>query len=165
MPGDQRNWRPLAYWLFDTCLSNSYVIWRSRQPQDVLASCRTHEHFTTLLIKQLLAVRDPTPTPPLSPRRTRQMSNHQPCQMERRGFCAWGRLQPQECQGRRTETLRVPRKPLSEISGNRRRINRLQKPKRVQTGCKLCIVHLCIKQDCFHKYHAQLYRNHIENAI
>ena len=33
---DKRVWRPLTYWLFDTCLTNSYIIWRSLQPKDVL---------------------------------------------------------------------------------------------------------------------------------
>jgi hypothetical protein len=35
---ETRNWRPLAYWLFDTCLVNSYLIWQSLQPQDVLGA-------------------------------------------------------------------------------------------------------------------------------
>jgi Transposase IS4 len=29
---ERRNWRPLAWWLFDVYLVNSYVIWRQRQP-------------------------------------------------------------------------------------------------------------------------------------
>jgi hypothetical protein len=42
---DKRTWRPRAYWLFTTCLSNSYLIWLRYQPQDVLASHRTHGMF------------------------------------------------------------------------------------------------------------------------
>ena len=63
------------------------------------------------------------------------MGNHQPCQTERRGFSAWGRLQPLQCEGRRSETLRVPRKPLTEISGN----SDESIDHRSQKGCKLAV--------------------------
>lgn len=33
---ERQTWCPLAYWLIDVCLANSYLIWHSRQSQDAL---------------------------------------------------------------------------------------------------------------------------------
>jgi hypothetical protein len=30
---ERRTWRPLAYWLFDVCPVNSYLLWRCQQPE------------------------------------------------------------------------------------------------------------------------------------
>jgi len=151
--GDKRTWRPLAYWLFSTCLVNSYLIWLRYQPQDALASHRTHETFTNRLIEQLLRQRTPSLTPPLSPRRTRRMTNHRPSHMGKRGFCAWGLLHPTECLSGAVLALREPRKALEELSGNRRRLDTRKRPKRIRFGCKLCQVHLCVKEKCWDKFH------------
>ena len=51
---ETRHWRPLAYWLFDVCLVNSYILWREQQPQEARQSGHLHEKFERRLIRQLL---------------------------------------------------------------------------------------------------------------
>jgi hypothetical protein len=47
---EKRTWRPLAYWLFDVCLVNSYLVWRHHQPQDTLRDHQSHRYFRQELI-------------------------------------------------------------------------------------------------------------------
>ena len=143
---ETRNWRPLAYWLLDTCLVNSYLIWQSLQPQDVLQTSIIPTGPSVIsLISQIFDYQDPVPTPPISPARTRSTTNHVPTEMPKRGFCAWSIQNGGNCRGAPVAALRGERKALERylamhvinVSGCGSRLTKF--------GCKVCHVHLCQK--------------------
>jgi hypothetical protein len=144
-PFETRNWRPIAFWLFDVCLVNAFVIWRQDRPEKERKSCRLHELFAIELVRQLL----------------RRGSPHQPGKLGKRRRCAWGARHPGECaQGavshktERSERRIGRRRALSEIINDSRPS---QRSKNVITGCLACGVNLCITRGCFHKWHVRLY--------
>jgi len=112
---DKRTWRPLAYWLLDTCLTNSYIIWRSLQPQDVLDTHHTHAAFREELIYQIFAYKDPVPTAALPPLVTRARTTHVPTAMPNRGFYAWSKYKGGDCLG--GVATKDDRAVLGEVSG------------------------------------------------
>jgi hypothetical protein len=156
---ETRTWRPLAYWLIDVCLVNSYLFWHHWQPQDVLQERHSHRAFRKTLISQIFAYKDPSPTPPISPARTRSIRYHVAIEMPGRGFCAWSPQNGGDCRGGSVTSRAKRRKALGEISGNARKEARRTRSKRTKFGCKLCNVHLCIKEGCFIKFHENLLSN------
>lgn len=151
---ETRTWRPLVYWLFDVCLVNSFLFWRRQQSEDDLRDHHSHRGFRERLFDQICAYREPSPTPPLTPRRTRCLSNHVPTVMNRRSFCAWGLQNITNCLGTRVMSLRKKRKPLGAISGNARDNRDRVRPRLTKFGCQLCKVNICVKEGCFAKFHA-----------
>lgn len=156
---EQRTWRPLAYWLLDTCLTNSYIIWITYQSPDALASRQTHRAFRTELISQLFALKDPSPTPPLTLARTRFHSNHASVEMPKRGHYAWRSPNGDNCESGVAITRGKSRKPLMEVSSNAQPNRVRKRSKLTQFGCGLCNVHLCRRNNCHEKFHGLLYSN------
>ena len=146
---EQRTWRPLAFWLFDVCLANSFILWRAQQPKAKQSSRHLHAQFEKALITQLLQ-RGP---------------RHQPGRPGKRGRCSWGALHREDCQQEERQfndddrgARRRRRRPLEEITGNSRPQKR---PRNVRSGCIECNVYLCIDRGCFFKWHVDLYEKHI----
>ena len=79
--------------------------------------------------------------------------------MPKRDFCAWSTQKGGNCVGGGALREKRPRPALSELSGNARKEARRNRSSRVQTGCKVCQVNLCIKKGCFEKFHAKHYSN------
>ena len=128
---ETRNWRPLAWWLFDVCLVNNYVLWRAQQPKEKQRSRHLHREFEKTLINQLL----------------RRGTHHQLIRLDKRGYCRWGAKYPEDClvgarQRHKTnrETRLHGRKALKEITNDSRPVPR---GRNVTTGCGACNVHLC----------------------
>jgi hypothetical protein len=149
----RRNWRPLAWWLFDVCLVNSYVIWRQRQPLNKQQDPRLHRGFQRTLINQLLL----------------HGTQHKAENVGKRRRCAWGAKHPGECeQGARSHKTerhdrRIDRRQaLSEVTNESRPVLR---SKNVITGCFSCGVNLCITRGCFNKWHVHLHRNLLWNDL
>ena len=150
---ERRNWRPLAWWLFDVCLVNSYVIWRQRQPQLKQQDPRLHRQFSQQLIDQLLF----------------HGPGHKAEKMPTRRRCAWGSKHPGECvqgaqshKSERQERRIRRRRVLGEIINESRPV---QRSKNIATGCASCGVNLCITRGCFYKWHVNLHRNLLWNSI
>lgn len=150
-----RNWRPLAYWLFDVCLVNSYLIWHSLQPQDALRDHHSHRHFREKLISQIFQYEDPMSTSPIAPATTRSTGLHVPRRMPTRRYCAYSKSQGGDCVADVATSRVESRSILGEVSGNASRRTTRTRSKRTQTGCKLCQVNLCVEKGCFTKFHAK----------
>ena len=150
---EQRNWRPLAFWLFDVCCVNSFVIWRTLQPEKAHRRRHLHNEFERILIDDLLA-RGP---------------NHRAQKLTKRRRCAWGARHPEDCwQG----DVESHRKQKGERSRRRQALQPIingSRPKRrsrnVITGCLSCGVNLCVARGCFRRYHAHLHTNLLWNRI
>lgn len=50
---ETRIWRLLAYWLIDVCLVNSYLLWQSLQPQNMIQERYSHQVFRDILVSQI----------------------------------------------------------------------------------------------------------------
>jgi hypothetical protein len=162
---ETRTWRPLAYWLLDTCLTNSYITWITYQPEDVLRDRQSHRNFRQELISQIFALKEPSPSPPPTPARTRHHSKHTSEEMPRRGFCAWRGPNGDSCTSGVAVTRGIRREALVEVSGNAR-TNRVRKrSKLTKFGCKLCNVHLCRRKGCHEKFHAFVHSNQVVRGI
>ena len=137
----QRNWRPLGFWLFDICITNAFVIWRELQDETVKRGRRCHEIFENDLINEML----------------RRGPCHQSERLDKRGYCAWGSRNPEQCLAAAPAWDRDKRRPLGEISGNETRGSRSSRRARcVITGCKTCNVHLCTTGPCYTNWHEDL---------
>jgi hypothetical protein len=139
-----RNWRPLAYWLWDVCSTNAFVIWKLFQSEKQHKAGHLHEEFEKALIHQFLL----------------RGLNHQPGKLDKRRRCAWGARHPERCrQGKgivhRTKANRSGhrRVPLAERVNESRPAER---SRNVNTGCTSCKVYLCMKKGCFDAYHQDL---------
>jgi hypothetical protein len=157
---ETRTWRPLAFWLLDTCLVNSYLLWMTHQSQDVIKSKHTHRWFREELFREMFAYKDPTPSPPISPARTRYTSKHYPVRMPLRAHCEYSIAHGGDCIGGSVAVMERRRNVLAPITGNTPRKSRAIRSKRTQFGCSFCQKHLCIRTGCYDKFHANLYRNH-----
>ena len=141
---ETRNWRPLAWWLFDVCLVNSYILWRAQQPEKKHQGRQLHREFEIRLIKQLL----------------RRGTHHQLGRLDKRGYCRWGAKYPEECLAGARQRRKIDRearlsgrKALKEIINDSRPVLR---GRSVTTGCKACNVHLCKGTRCYSKWHDSL---------
>jgi hypothetical protein len=144
---EQRNWRPLGYWLFDICSTNAFVIWRSQQGEALLRGHRDHEIFQKELINALL----------------RRGSCHIPIKLETRSSCAWGARNSrnrEECLAAAPSRAvgQRQRQPLGEVSGNGN-LQTSRRSRNVATGCKTCNVHLCTIGPCYTNWHTELLEN------
>lgn len=146
---------PLAFWLLDTCLINSYLLGMTAQPQDVVESKHTHRWF-----REMFAYKDPTPSPPISPARTRYTSKHHPVQMPLRAHCEYSMAQGGDCIGGSVAVVDRRRDALAIIDGNAPRGSRAIRSKRTLIRCSFCQKHLCIKTGCCEQFHANLHRFH-----
>ena len=140
-PRNKKWWKPLFYWLLDTCKTNAYLIWKANNPS---ASHRDHARFFDTLIEQLLAF-------PLDPeqRLDRPLaSRHTIGSLEKPTYCAWGLKSPGDCvQGERRK-----RKFGDEVVNGSRTSTR---PAQVKTCCKECQKALCTRKLCWDRWHAQ----------
>lgn len=152
---ETRTWRPLAFWLLDVCLVNSYLLWMTHQPQDVIKSNHTHRWFREELCKEMFAYKDPTPSPPISPARTRVTSKHWPIRMPTRAHCEFSINNGGNCIGGSAGVVERRRNALTPISGNASRKTLAIRSKRTQFGCSFCDKHLCINTGCFVEFHAK----------
>jgi hypothetical protein len=146
-PYEVRNWRPLAYWLFDVCHGNAYAIWLRNQSEKVLKARHSHEVFQKVLISQLLS----------------RGMHHKPGQFDKRRRCAWGAKHPQDCQQtkqKRPYAMRTARSglrvPLAEV---KQPVRPVKRSRNIISGCIPCGVHLCIKKGCFIMWHENLLAN------
>lgn len=155
---ETRTWRPLVFWLLDTCLVNSYLLWMTAQPQDVVKSKHTHRWFREELFSEMFAYKDPAPSPPISPARTRYTSKHHPVRMALRAHCEYSIAQGGDCIGGSMAVVDRRRDALAIIDGNAQRKSRAIRSKRTQFGYSFCQKHLCIKTGCYEKFHANLQR-------
>ena len=151
---EHRNWRPMAFWLFDVCLSNGYTIWRSFSSPRLKASHREHEIYSKLLIKGLLM----------------RGHHHVPGRLDKRRRCVWGAQHRGECLPKAqtdpfTPTERQERQRQRDTSrtvlGD---VTNRQKPpqwrsRHITTGCTICNVYLCIDRACFNNWHMSLIQN------
>ena len=154
---ERRNWRPLAWWLFDVCATNAFVIWRAKQQN---TSTHLREKFNRQLIDSLLM----------------RGLDHRLEKRPKKRRCAWGAKHPEDCvsgakdsktlqQRRCLRSKQVKRAPLSEITNDSRPVQRAKRAGESIYGCNSCNVNLCAKKGCFQKYHAHLHSNLLWNAI
>ncbi len=143
LPQEQRWWRPIAYWLFDICANNAYIIWQRFQSKRKTRSRRLHPEFQGQLIRGLLAINPDLPI-------YDDLAKHTIQRLDSRRHCAWGTMHPQECaQGDRIA--------LGEVVNSE---SRRQRSRQVHTVCVACDVALCIDRACFNKWHASLCANY-----
>ena len=152
---EHRNWRPLAYWLFDVCAVNAFVIWRRFQPEKDQKGHRLHEQFQKALIRQLLLQGE---------------HSHKPGKLGTQRRCAWGLRHPEHCHAKPQKAPRTSKIEKSErqkrtehrqalkaiINGVRPAKQPICRPRQTTMGCITCGVHLCVTEGCFHRYHVHL---------
>jgi len=151
-PWEARTWRPLWYYILDTCLVNSYLIYKGNS-EDM--SNRAHRGFRETLSLELRN------TPYLEAEKTtnkRRYSNsllmvnqealfHNWIQFKSRSYCVWCKEHAEEWTPKRARPV------LSEL------VNGEQSPKRErqsksQWGCDSCNVSLCRRGRCWDNYHS-----------
>jgi hypothetical protein len=82
-PRNKKWWKPLFYWLLDTCKTNAYLIWKANNPS---TGNREHARFFNTLIDELLAL----PLEVEIPLSTLVYSGHIVGRLEKPAYCAWG---------------------------------------------------------------------------
>ena len=144
-PHQLKWWRPIAFWLFDICANNSFLIWQRNTNKLELKNRYGHQEFQDSLIRSLLGVESKLPM-------YDSLSNHVVQSIKQRRYCAWGSRHPTECHAGRDPHRKVLG---TVVNGVQPRVRGRQ----VQTICVACGVALCADRSCFHKWHAHLYRN------
>ena len=140
-PRNRKWWKPLFYWLLDTCKTNAYLIWKTKNES---LGHRDHTKFFDTLVDELLAIPLESELPPVNPLRPIHTLEY----LEKPTYCAWGLKNRGDCvQGPLNK-----RKFRDEI-GNQSRPT--QRPSQVKTGCKECSKALCTRKKCWDKWHAQ----------
>ena len=128
-------WKPLFYWLLDTCKTNAYLIWKTH---------RGHTKFFDTLVDELLTIPLESEFPPVNPLRPIHTLEY----LEKPTYCAWGLKNRGNC----VQEPLNKRKFEDEIV-NQSRLT--QRPSQVKTGCKECSKALCTRKRCWDKWHAQ----------
>jgi hypothetical protein len=140
-PHNLKWWRPLFYWLIDTCKTNAFLIWKESQSKP---NTRLHQTFFNALIDELLAIPlkfkwDPTNLP---------RAAYTPRPLKKPTYCAWGIKHPGMCvQGS------LGKRKFGDTIVNESRPN--GRPRQVRTGCFDCDEALCIKGNCWNDWHAE----------
>ena len=146
-PFQRRWWRPIWYWLLDTCACNSYLMWKKEwNPPDT--GRRLHRKFQEALIEQLWAVpRQPhiTTIAPIQPQESRE---HIWSHWGKRGYCIWCKEHPADWKPHRPQKRTV----LGEISSNAT----VFRGSRTWGGCWKCQKWLCRKGNCMERFHSSL---------
>ena len=152
-PYERRNWRPLGYYMLDTCLVNSYLIWKG---DSVDSGQRAHRRFRETVCEALQN------TPYLRSNQTtkkRCYSNSLPAlnqqallhnwvQLQTRSYCVW-------CQNHAEKwTPKRARPVLTELANGEQSAQR-KRTSRSQYGCNSCNVCLCRKGSCWNEFHSQ----------
>ena len=52
-PRNRKWWKPLFYWLLDTCKTNTYLIWKAKNES---SNHRDHTKFFDILVDELLTI-------------------------------------------------------------------------------------------------------------
>jgi Transposase IS4 len=153
-PWEARNWRPLWYYILDTCLVNSYLIWKGNStPQ----RNRAHRKFREELS---LGLRNTPYSEAEKTTNKRHYSNSIPVanqealvhirtQLEGRKYCVWCQKHPEKC----TPKSIMP--VLGELV-NEEQSRKRKRVSRSQWGCDSCGVCLCQKGDCWDQYHSTI---------
>jgi hypothetical protein len=144
---ETRNWRPLWQWLLDICAVNAYLAYKQN---DNDSKHRGQRKFRTELVDALLAIRQP---PQLGEpivavmSASRQALKHQPTRWQAPGSCA-------QC---KIDGTRKPGHTANRVFGtvlDPNAVSTIQpRATRTQGGCVECDVYLCVKGDCFDRYH------------
>jgi hypothetical protein len=157
-PYERRVWRPLWYYILDVCAVNGYLIWRGNTRDQ---NKRGQRLYRDSLINDLLNTPSP-PSPPSPPPlppplllslpglslSTQQRGyTHLWERFEKRGYCIQCKKDAANWEPKRTRPV------LSEIV-NGATITQAQRQSRAPGGCKICSVHLCVKEACFERYHS-----------
>jgi hypothetical protein len=144
-----RNWRLLWYYTLNTCLTNSYLIWKGNSPD---LSKNGHRKFREELSEELRN----TPYSEVEkainkrcydnsmPRPNWDALSHDCVPLETRRYCVWCKEHAEEWVPKR------PRRALTEI-GNTRLRNRQS---RSQYGCHSCGICLYRKGNCWDNYYS-----------
>jgi hypothetical protein len=140
-PRNRKWWRPIFYWLLDTCKTNAFLIWKSFETD---SSHRLHEKFYDTPIDELLTLGlelEVAPEGPLHP-------EHTEIHLDKPIYCAWGLKNPGSC----VAGVGNKRK-FGDVIVNNVRPN--ARPAQVKTGCKECGKVLCTAKSCWDNWHAQ----------
>ncbi len=154
---ERRNWRPLAWFLLDVCLGNSYFIWKAKQAHQ---STYLRSKFNRKLINALLM----------------KGTEHKAEKRPKKQRCVWGAKHLTDChegvsdhkterQRRQIARNNAKRLPLGVVSGNLLRRPLVQRAKTTVWGCNSCKVNLCVKKGCFIKYHKDLHSKLLWNTM
>jgi Transposase IS4 len=152
-PYETRNWRPLWYYILDTCSVNSYLIWKGNS-SDV--SKRAHRRFRQSLSKELRNTPYPDVEIATKKRRyskimpipNREALAHNWVPLEKREYCVW-------CQKHAEKSAPKRSRPALAQLVNGEQINSRIRPSRSQFGCHICNVCLCRKGSCWQQFHSQ----------
>lgn len=142
---ETRNWCPLAWWLFDVCATNAFVIWRELQSEKARPGRHLHELFEKRLARQFFT---------LGP-------VHEPVKMAPQRRCAWGAKHHDECHPTPRNVSKGARMEGREHQQALREVKTGARPPQVRSrnireGCATCGVRLCIEKGCFSEWHASL---------
>jgi Transposase IS4 len=145
---ETRVWRPLHYYMLDTTLVNSYLIWRGSTPN---SDTDAHRKFQESVSKALRS------TPYLSTTKRRYGNSiptpnwaataHNQVQLKARKHCVW-------CKEHAEEWVPKTRRVLGELV-NGERIRKRTRQSKSQWGCDSCNVCLCQIGACWEQYHSR----------
>ena len=156
-PYQRRWWRPIWYWLLDTCSCNAYLIWKAKWDRPDTGR-RLHRKFHEALIEQLWAVPRTSHTtlavPGVShatmggPTLPRDARRHIWGHFGRRRWCVW-------CK-KHKEGWVPKRAPNRIVLGEIRNQVVPYRGSKTWGGCIVCQEALCMKGSCFRQYHSEL---------
>jgi Transposase IS4 len=145
---ETRVWRPLHYYMLDTTLVNSFLIWRGPTPN---SDTEAHRKFQESVSKALRSTPYPSttkrrygnsiPTPNLA------ATAHNRVQLKARKHCVW-------CKEHAEEWVPKTRRVLGELV-NEERIRKRIRQSKSQWGCDSCNVCLCQIGTCWEQYHSR----------
>jgi len=151
-PWEARIWRPLWYYVLDTCLVNSYLIHKGKLEDQ---GKRAHREFREALSLKLRNT--PYSEAEETTNKRRNSNNmpaanhdapfHIPTQLESRRHCAWCKEHSEKW----TPKLVVP--VLGELVNGEQSRKRKRQSKS-KWGCNSCGVCLCQRGDCWEQYHS-----------
>jgi Transposase IS4 len=140
-PRNRKWWRPIFYWLLDTCKTNAFLIWKSFETD---SSHRLHEKFYDTLIDELLIMGLELEVAPEGPLRPEHTEIH----LDKPTYCVWGLKNPGSCVAGIGNKRKFGDVIVNDVRPNAR-------PAQVKTGCKECGKALCTAKSCWDNWHAQ----------
>ena len=151
-PWEARVWRPLWYYILDTCLVNSYLICKGKS-EDV--GKRAHREFREALSEELRNTPYLEAERPIKRRRPsnrmptviQEASFHNMTQLESRRHCVWCKEHPEKW------TPKSVMPVLGELVNGEQSRKRKRQSKS-QWGCDSCGVCLCQRGDCWEQFHS-----------
>jgi len=151
---EARTWRPLWYYMLDTCSVNSYLIHEGKSSN---INKRGHRRFQQSLSEELRNT--PYSDVEIATKKRRYgkiipMPNqealvHDWVPLKKREYCIWCQ---KHSEGR---TPKRSRPALAQLINGEQTNSRIR-PSRSQYGCHSCKVCLCRKGDCWEQFHSQI---------